>query len=257
MATRLEEILVRVRDTLSDPNAERWADPRLIRLADDAQKSLVLHANYLRTKVTLPLLAAQAEYTLDSNIHKLTRVLNENSDAIPLLSHEQADREYGARWELDVGSPVQAIIYDKLNSNVFKVYPIPATVAADTITPSTPAYGVATSGDVQADTLSSPFGVVTGFTVQSNSFLTVYALANPKDLLTSTDALQINSVFDRALKFYVTGMALRDDKDTQNRQIGNEELQFYQIDLRKAMEDATHDFTAKDTQYELPYQRVI
>jgi len=255
--TRLEEIISRARDTLSDPNAERWTDARLLRLADDAQKSLVLHANYLKVKVTVPLLADAAEYTLDSIVHKPTRILNENSDPLPLLSHEEADKQLGPLWELAVGAPVQAIIYDKLNSNIFKVYPIPPTEDPATITPTTPVYGVTTSGDVQANTISSPYGVVTGFTVQSSLALTVYALTNPVDLLAVTDSLQVNSVFDRAIKFYITGMALRDDKDTQNRQIGNEELQFYQFDLRKAMQDSAHDFTAKDTQYELPYQRVI
>ena len=37
---RIEEILVRVRDTLSDPNKERWSDERLLRLMDEAQKDV-------------------------------------------------------------------------------------------------------------------------------------------------------------------------------------------------------------------------
>jgi len=178
-------------------------------------------------------------------------------DTIPLYSHDQADELYGSGWELETGSPVQAVIYDKLNSNVFKVYPIPITADPGSITPATPAYGVATSGDVQADALSSPYGVVTGFEVQSALALTVYVLTNPIDILLATDALQVNSVFDKAIKFYITGMALKDSKDTQDVAAGNKELVFYQIELRQAMKDGAHDFTGSRTQFDANYGRVI
>jgi len=257
MATRIEEILIRARDTLADPLQERWSDARLLRLVDDAQKSIVLHANYLRTKVQVPLLNGQADYQLGSIVHKLTRVLNEQQIAVPLLSHVQADKLYGVRWELAVGPTVLAIVYDKLDANWFKVYPIPDAALASTIVPTTPFYGVGTSGLVQADAVSSPYGVVTGFEVQSTAFLTVSVLTNPVDILAATDVLQLNSVFDTAIKFYVTGMALRDSKDAQDRQTGNEELGFYQVSLRQAIKDGAQDFTGSRTQYDADYGRVI
>ena len=48
-------------------------------------------------------------------------------------------------------------------------------------------------------------------------------------------------------------MALRDDKDVQNRQMGAEELQFWQIELRKAIKDASENFSGATTQYDTQY----
>lgn len=74
------------------------------------------------------------------------------------------------------------------------------------------------------------------------------------DPVTSVDSvLEIDEIYDKAIKFYVTGMALRDDKDVQNRQIGNEELSFFQIAIQESVRDGERDFVGANTQYEVPY----
>lgn len=258
MATRLEEILIRARDTLSDPNAERWTDARLIRLADDAQKSIAVFAGLLRKKAEVNLVTSQTVYSLPTEAHRITRVTNEFNQAVPLVTHEYADKHFGFNWEQQVGSPVKAIIFDKLNGGQFKVYPVPATTAVQQVgTPPNQVYGLTTSGAIQAQGVSSPFGIATGFEVVSTTFLTIDYLANPTPLVLATDPLQFNEAFDRAMKFYITGMALRDDKDVQNRQIGNEELVLYQAELRQAISDGMMDATAAGTNYDVSYEKVI
>jgi len=257
MATRLEEILIRARDTLSDPNAERWTDARLIRLADDAQKSIAVFAGLLRSKVEVNLVTSQTLYTLPADAHRIIRVTNEANQVIPLVSHDYADQHFGLNWEQHTGSPAKAIIFDKLNGGTFKVYPSPTTTTQLVGTPPNQVYGLTTSGVAQAQGLSSPFGIATGFEAVSTTFLTVDYLANPTPLVLATDLLQFNEAFDRAMKFYITGMALRDDKDVQNRQIGNEELVLYQAELRQAISDGMLDATAAGTNYGVSYEKVI
>jgi len=258
MPLRLQEILVRARDTLSDHNAERWTDARLVRLADDAQRAIAVFAGLLRARAAIPLVTSQVEYTLPVDAHQITRVLNEFKQSVTLMSHDQADAVFGINWEQQLGSPVKAVIYDKLNGGTFRVYPVPAEVAVQQVgTPPNQVYGLVSSGVIQAQSFSSPFGIATGFEVTAVTELTVYYLGNPTALVASTDLLQFNQVFDRAIKFYITVMALRDDKDVQNRQIGNEELGFFQTELRRAMSDGMLDSTAAGTNYDVSYEKVI
>jgi len=215
MATRLQEIIIRVRDTLADPNSERWDDSRLLRLADEGQKLIVSDAGYIRTKFTQPLAIANPIHTLPATTHTITRVLDTFSQVLPLVSHSHADNHFGLGWELAVGPVAKAIVFDKLQAGTFRVYPIPTEV------PLNP--------------------------------LTIYGLREANSLALDTDVPELHPVFDRALKFYITGMALRDDKDVQNRQLGAEELQFFTAELRKAMKESAHDFTRSATQYKVPY----
>jgi len=258
--TRLEEILTRARDTLSDPNAERWTEARLIRLADEAQRAIAAFAGLLRKQVTIPLVMGTTDYILPADAHRVIRVTNELNQAVQLVSHEYADTHFGTLWEQFISSPVTAIIFDKLNGRHLKVYPAPPTPASATLPAATPpnqVYGVATSGTAQAEGVSSPYGIATGFTVSSDIVLTVDYLANPAPLVKLSDPLELNEVFDRAMKFYITGMALRDDKDVQNRQIGNEELTLYQAELRQAISDGMMDSTSMGTNYDVAYEKVI
>jgi len=258
MPLRLQEILIRARDTLSDPNAERWTEPRLIRLADDAQKSIAVFAGLLRKKAEVSLVVSQTEYILPVDAHRITRVTNEFNQAVQLMSHDYADRRFGANWEQHIGSPVKAIIFDKLKGGHFKVYPKPVATAVQQVgTPPNQVHGILVSGVVTGSGVSSPFGVATGFETLAATFLTVDYLANPVTLVAATDTLEFNEVFDRAMKFYITGMALRDDKDVQNRQIGNEELTLYQAELRQAINDGMLDSTAAGTNYDVSYEKVI
>lgn len=350
--TRIEKILVRARDTLSDPNAERWTDAQLLRLVDEAQTVIAHKGKLLRAKTDIPLIIGQALYTLPEDIHKIIRVLDSNQTAVKLVSHEWADKHLDEAWETDVGNPVQYIIFDKTNTGTIKVYPIPE--AGDTAYVTTVAasaqvwnpvefntsYGIMVDSGYTGDTFSGYYGVVTdidyispfftdpssciGYTVTDDGVLnseygvlvnledglytftdydptygitvgvdgytlvgtygivadfsddylniwstgvygllvnfidesigmTLYYLKKPTEITAVDQDLEISSVFDRAIKFYVTAMALRDDKDTQNRAMGNEELQLFTADLTEALRDGEQDFTATRTQYDATY----
>ena len=290
MATRLEEILIRVRDSLSDPDKDRWTDARLLRLADDAQKLIAKHANLLRAKVDIPLAALVAEYSvpptvpgtfavwtgdgtpiyinappgvidyaLPPDIYRVTRVLNENGNPVPVMSHEQADRKFGDAWEAEIGSPMQALIFDKVAQNRLKVYPIPEETTPTEISTEignlNSIYGVTVAGGLEStyDVIDSPYGVLVGIAQITNVSFTIYYLRVATLVSTITDTLEIGSVFDQALKFYITGMALLDDKDTENRARGSAELKFFDTELIKAKTESSKNSTSQGQQYVVPY----
>jgi hypothetical protein len=267
--TRIETILLRARDTLSDPNKHRWTDEQLLRLLDDAQKTIVLQARLLRTTKVIRLVAGQAEYALPTDAHRYIRVLDDSKQNLKLVSHEQADTLFGTSWELEEGDPVEAIIYDKSNLGTLKVYPIP-TLDSALVYATTDRYGFVESIDTYV--VNSSYGVVADFSTDLENVFTddnvygvltdmaddveglkIYYLKKPSTISSVSDTLEINDVFDRAMKYYITGIALRDDKDTQNRQIGNEELQFFQVELNQALKDSAQDGVQMHTQYSSSY----
>lgn len=151
MATRIENILTRARDTLADPDKERWTDDRLLRLVDEAQRDIAKQTQILKSDYTFVLEIGVAEYTLPDNVWLITRASTESYE-IRLFSYDRMDEEtrkiqlsrtysdyqrerdhgystnvYPGRyiWETDTGSDIQRIIYDNRNINTIRVYPIP------------------------------------------------------------------------------------------------------------------------------------
>lgn len=280
---RIATLMLRIRDSLSDPNANRWSNDRLLRLIDEAQKVTARKAKLLRSRAEVAVISEIATYDLPSEASILTRVLASDApstatdteisrQSVRLKSHQQMD-EIDPDWESQTGDGIEYIVFDKLNPQQFKVYPIPidsdsvsehtftsdygelTDSTGDTVDP----YGVVTdltTTDILVTTFTSDLGIVTDMSSLITS-LVVYYLHRPPTLddYTKIDVEQplvISEDWDNALKHYVVGMCLRDDKDTQNRTVGNEELGFYVDELTEAMGDSSKDFTSS-TQHEPVY----
>jgi len=145
MATRIENILLRARDTLADPQGERWSDARLIRLLDEGQQDVAKHTKILKGEVDLLVNIDQAIYDLPSDVWLLTRAAYNNCK-IDFYSHSQLDhlvktqalaQDYSndhtyysndtsvsSCWETDTGSKVEALVYDRRNMEQIRIYPI-------------------------------------------------------------------------------------------------------------------------------------
>lgn len=349
MATRIETILTRVRDTLADPKKERYTDDQLLRLVDEAQKVIAEKAELLRRKEIISLEPFKAEYSLPGYAHTINRALDNNQESVPIISHAFADHNYGLEWETEEGEDLVAIVYDKNELGSFKVYPIPNTgvlseneyiaanaarwnptefndvygvtigsgffgdsfnsyygVVADLtylsyfstdeesdcgsyseVDPAEfndyygiivgmedslwvneeydPSYGVTAAvegytvvGDYGLATCTqnmatdTPYGILTGLSDNPRSVY-IYYLKTPAAVRSAADELEISQIFDRAIKFYVTAMALRDDRDSQNRQLGAEELNFFIAELEDAKKDSALNYTDTPTRYSTQY----
>jgi len=186
MATRIENILLRARDTLADSQGERWSDARLIRLLDEGQQDVAKHTKILKGEVDLLVNIDQAIYDLPSDVWLLTRAAYNNCK-IDFYSHSQLDhlvktqaltQDYSndhtyysndtsisSCWETDTGSKVEALVYDRRNMEQIRVYPIVNTNDEVTFTTDNSDFigsellGVVTGMDNY--TFNSNFGVVT------------------------------------------------------------------------------------------------
>lgn len=107
-------------------------------------------------------------------------------------------------------------------------------------------YGLVTGfRDLDYSNFYSIYGITTDIE-EVEDYLTVYYCKKPTKITSVEDELAIDSMFDSALKYYVTGKALRDDMDTQNRTVGSEELSFYERELTEIIKHDSLDFTRND-----------
>ncbi len=258
---RIADILIRVRDTLSDPSGDRWTDARLLRLVDEAQKDLAKRSLLLRTRIGISLLSDIATYEIADDCIHFLRFINEDGVPLTVFTHEQMD-DLDSGWEIVTGAEVTHIIFDKLNPRRFKVYPIPSAVDdGDGEAFLTSDFGVVTvvDDDVVDDfgvtasittsatltaTWNSDFGVLTDMSTIFQSMTVYYykypAEINAIDIVPSV--LEIDAVYDKAIKNYVVGEALLDDKDTQDVTLGRSKKKEYREERKEASKDSSKDF---------------
>ena len=242
--SQVKKLIIDIRDTLNDPNGDRWDNDRLIRALNEAMLDVNLEARLIRAKALFTLEGGVSTYQLDSSVQLLTRCVA-NGISIPFKSHAEMD-EFSETWESDTGDTLSFIVYDKLNRGVIRVYPTPTSSVGDV----TPEFGVIT--EIESFNLDGLYGVLTDFTDPVTE-LVLYYIKKPTIVDEQEDEICFDDVWDKALKHYVCGMTLRADKDTQNRQFGNEELQLYTGALASAKDNSSNNFTEAG-QYETDYR---
>lgn len=344
--TRVQNILVRVRDTLADPRGERWSDSRLIRLIDEAQLDICMRAKLLRAKISFNVIDDVAKYVLPEDVMLIDRVVLDGK-RLELVGHTYLDEKF-VNWEETKGK-VTHCVFDKQLRGHIRLYPIPKMGSEASLefkqsyAELTPSGVIADFGEVALDnkygtvaqdfgcvtdvvglvkfqyegenpvveqvpyvisqdfgcvtkilydqptykpkedfgevvefedftleenfgivtgvysnddyyTMGCDFGVVTGLDIMS-SVLDINYLKKPAKVETLYDKIEIEDLFDKAIKYYVVSQALKDDMDTQNRVVGNEEFQLYLRELQIALKDDTLDFTRNNNrQYSTRYR---
>ncbi len=281
MTTRIEDIITDIRGTLADPDSKRYTDARLIELIDKGQRDLVKKSKLLRSRVPIALLKNTAFLNLPADCYEITRALVDGIK-VSILSHDDMDsrsfdisRDNNARfrsrdvnvnpsvnieWETDEGTSVRNVIYDRLERQVLRIYPILSdeTESVDYILDDTfgviegitgyllnDPFGVMSNlstTDANGDVFSPVFGLVANIS-EIVGTLIVYYIRMPTDITTINTDPEIEDIWDDALKFYATGMALKDDLDTKNRDKGTEELGFYTAELDLAKKLGAKDST--------------
>jgi hypothetical protein len=243
--SKVSKLINDIRDTLNDPSSDRWDNDRLIRGINEACRAINDKANILRAKGSFSIVTGVSTYSLPSDVQELTRcVYGERS--IDFKAHYEMDL-ISPTWETDIGDDIQYIVYDKLNMGQLKTYPIIAS-SIDSISSE---YGVIT--ELTDMTLSNPFGVLTDI-YEPKEDLIIYYIKKPNEVEALNDKMPLSDSWDKAIKHYVCGITLRDDKDTQNRQFGNEELQLYMLELQDAKKESSLNYNGGAV-YETPYRR--
>lgn len=220
---RVQDILTNVRDILADPDKTRWDDPTLIRLLNVGIKDFVVATECLREKLFVELEENISTYDLSQYVLKFLRVQHMDID-ISAKTHMELDK-LDTNWQTTVGAELKHCTFDGLKSGSIRIYPI--LTNATNIVNQNSLYG----GLIDITVIDNLFTLPTigNASVSMSNYLTCYIVKKPNivTLTTSDVDFELDSMYDRALEYFVSGNALRMDSDTINRQFGAEQIQLY------------------------------
>lgn len=257
--TRTEQIIARVRHSLGDTAKTRWSDEQLLTLLSEGQQDMSIRCLLLKKEVSLDLLEGEDIYTLPSDFIKLEAAWasmdDSNRSALTLVSYKDFYANY--RGQAVSGQPTHIItgLTDRLQ---VMLWPIPSALTQKNVFESDELTGIIAEGDnlifdkpyglianmdLEGDIVcNSPYGIITDI-VEVVSTLTIVYYYKPEPLKSMQDELTISDTCDAGLRYYVTGMALRDDMDTRNRAAATEELLLYDNEVKRNAQDRATSFT--------------
>jgi hypothetical protein len=268
--SRIEDIFIRVRDTLGDPDKQRWDDPTLIRRLNEGQYDIAKKTELFKATAALRLVKGQYLYTMPQDFILLKEVMFAYVP-LPVYPASQMSAIMGADWRLHTTEGnITAVVTDREDARTVRVYPRPFVDDLYTdyeVSPNSQGvtdqitnydvdslYGAVGSiydselVDLQLDT----FGIIVD--AVEGDFLSVEYVRRPVIATSIYQDPELPDAFDTALVKYVTGTVLRDDIENQNRAMGNEELTLYMNELADVEAIAKQSSTSVAYNTETAYQ---
>jgi hypothetical protein len=252
--SRISDIFLLCRDTLGDLQEERYSDATLMRNLRMAIKDIAIQTNLFKMIITIPLINGHSTFKMPDGILNLSHVTYKKKD-LPLRSSGWMTANREVYWrnkavQIPEGE-LEFAIYDEVKRRQLSTYPrafgdfnvqyvsepneyglaAGLTVPAGDYDQLT-YYGLVgefIDSDMAEDIQTSYYGVVTA--IEEGDILTIYYSRCPPLPDDVDDDFELDECFDAALKFYICGIALRNDVDTENRQMASEEFAMYQRDV--------------------------
>lgn len=226
----VEDILISTRDILADQEKSRWEDSHLIRILNDGIANFTIHTSYAKSKVFIGLELGISTYDLSNYAINLDRV-SYKGIPLPAKSEEELDR-INPNWEDEEGEEPLYVCFENLRQGVFKIYPKVNNLAYDVITQNQSYGGLI---DITIDEELFLLPEITNISFGTNKYVTVNYIDKPIAVTTLTDTINIPEIYKAAMVAFVSGMALRANQDTINRQYGTEQLAIYDSYVTKAL----------------------
>ena len=256
--SRIEDIFLLARDTLGDHKKQRYSDETLMRNLRMGMKDIAKQTGLFKNIVVVPLLNGHSVYKLPDGLLTVSHITH-NDVQLPLKTSGWMTENYHPKWRADTVELPDGVllygIYDEVKRKQMGVYPRPfgdltewyvsvpdefGLVGGIEEYTQSSAYGVVAElidSEFIEDIQTSYYGVVTLIAEQGS--LTVYFTECPPLPDDIEDDMSLDEVFDPALKFYICGVALRNDTDMANRQMASEEFTLYEREMT-AIEELAH-----------------
>lgn len=221
------DVLNKARFTLSDTDKTRWSDTRLLSLLNDAILDVALTTDLYNSVGYIKLQNGVSVYDTSSFAVNIERI--EHLDKkLQTTVFEDMDENFDYGWQSKTSDKPTHIVYDLKKGGEFVVYPIPKT--SSNVNHILSPHGIITDvryEDIELTILSGLGGINNPNMAE---YLKVYYTRKPNKITAITDTLEsvIDPSLGSCLSHYIAGMALRDNTDARNRQVGNEEISFYE-----------------------------
>ncbi len=182
MAERESKIIAEARITLNDTSDvnPRWTDERLFELLSDAQDDMCKAMPLITRKALINTAVGQVEYKLPDGSVKLLTAIS-SGHTLTLTSEDEIERN-NVGWDDEVATEFSHIIVNELSQQTIRPYPALAQGA--------------TSQPIKVRYHAMPIRL--GWDVEESKI---------------EEELEINAMWDLALKQYVIGMAFIDYGD--------------------------------------------
>lgn len=237
------DVIKAARQILSDVSPARWTDERLIALLNDGLMDISRTTVIFTETLFVALINGQVEYDLSPWALKILRMEYEDRE-LPVTSHEELDVKTPL-WQTVKGPKARAYILDKQKEAHFKIYPILENANVSNVDFGG-SYGIITAisySELEIN-VAGTFGDLGP--VAEDGFVKVFYIRKHPKVTELTDELFVSNIVEEPLSHYIAGRALRDNQDTQNRAVGNEELGLYKQQLGEyAIEKARNFSQAK------------
>ena len=221
--SRITEILNNVREELGDVDTTRYTNDALIRYLNDGIKDFVGSTKCLKERIFMGLSTSNAIYDLRPYVLEINRV-EYKYRPIEAKNFDELDK-INPDWQSEIGTEVKYVTFEHLAQGMIRVYP--RVSGAMDIIEQNSLYGGLIDITINDDTYQIP----SISDVESNieQYLILYGVKKPSivTINTTDDNMEINSMYDIAMKHYIKYRCLRSDTDVNNRNYGNEELQLY------------------------------
>ncbi len=254
--SRVGDIITAVRDTISDADGDRYPDARLWRAITKCQKKITRDALNVKGKCLIEFCNLHHTYKLDISTILINctpiaihAIRNHEGDLVKFKTHAWMDKNV-ADWTTEKGNDIKYIVYDKFDPLKFRLYPIPDK---DELSETGASFNEVNNPITQATTITSTITTESNFDITSELApikMLVHFYYTPPDIVSSIDDnFLIPAHFDEAVQHYVAGIVLRDDKDTQNREFGKEELAIFESEYAIAKGLSNDDFIDDSDDY--------
>lgn len=232
---RVEEILASVRDVLADTRGTRWPNPTLLRHLTLGVNDFLLRTRSTKSTMYINLESNVSMYTVKEWSQKILRVQYLNT-ALILKTTQEMDL-LDPNWKNTVGIEPLYVIFDTYPQGTFRIYP----KVEDVTLPETSynsLYGAIIDIENTEDLYRLPsFGSIP---LNMYKYLEVTYIKK-QGKVTEVSELDLDEIYDEALIYYTSGMALRNDADTQNRAFGAEQLKLYDSLVRLAVSNESQN----------------
>ncbi len=248
---KAKDILETVRYRLADTRKDRWTDKRLLALLSNGLKDIAKNTTLFVETVFVILQDNVVDIDLTDRAVKIIRV-EYLDQVLPFITFDEMDKK-DPEWQLAEGDEIEYIVYDKQARGCVKIYPIVTNQINDNIVYNSN-YGVVTSisyGDIQPY-MSNVYGDISG--IPDTGILKVYYIRKHDTITDIEQELEIDELCEDPLNHYIVGHALRDNQDTQNRAIGNEELNLYKSLVEEFSIEKAYNFVRNKR--ETPYNPI-
>lgn len=219
-----KDVLKSARYKLSDTDAQRWSDARLMSLLSDALKDISLKTDLMQEIIYVGISNLVVDYDLSSFAYKIDRI-EYLDEEVTFKTFEEMDKKKRS-WQLDKGEKPLHIVGNKQKQANFKLYPAVENAENEHVT-YTSFFGIVTYitySDI-LPILAAGYGDMSD--LGPAAYLKVYFIRKHAKITDINQEIKLDDMCLTPLAHYVAGFAMRDNADTQNRNVGNEELKFY------------------------------